>query len=301
MSWAIQPIMLLITIDRFVTPTLTKVMSSTKSPIISKRKLSSMKGTHISERPLSSLQLLEHLTKVQISLASRTQKLAQYSQVVLVKKRESDKGSTTPTRAASSVTVNHPAQQHAINEPSRVMFSEKLLKTLLTAKNSEVKVVALQIYSENTNPPLNAAHTTVWSRPPQRLSLQSFRQRLPMSTKLRNFTEIAPRSMAAKSLKAHWWQTELTGKTRNSKHSTILIRRRMENISTALKLRSTNSFKAVSSEVVTWKERQWSSIVRLPKLALEALLIGKLKVVWPNPSTLDLREVQTRTCRSKSS
>jgi len=122
-----------------------------------------------------------------------------------------------------------------------------------------------------------------------------------MSIKLLSSMGKAPKSMGAKSQKAHLWQTELTGRTRNSKHLIILIRRRMENISTALKLRSTNSFKAVSSEVVTWRERQWSSIVRLPKLALEALLIGKLKVVWPNPSTLDQREVQTRTCRSRSS
>lgn len=180
------------------------------------------------------------------------------------------------------------------------MFSVKRFKTPLTAKNSEARVVALQLYSETTNPPLNAAHTTVWSRPPQRHLPQPFRQRLPMSTKLRNSTEKAPRSMAARSLKAHWWQMELTGRTHNSKHSTILIRKRMENNS-AIKLRSTNSSKAVSSEVVTWREYQWSSIVKHPKLALEALLIGKLKVVWPNPLTVDQREVQTRTCRSRNS
>jgi hypothetical protein len=97
MSLAIQPRMSLITIDRFVTPTLTKVMSSTKSLIIRQLKLSSTKGMPTLEKPLSNPQPQGHLTKVQIFLARRILKSAQYSQVVLVKKKESEQESTTPT------------------------------------------------------------------------------------------------------------------------------------------------------------------------------------------------------------
>ena len=97
MSLAIQLRMLLIMIDRFVTPILIKVISSTKSLIIRQPKLSLTKGTPTSERPLSRLQPQGHLTKVQIYLAHRILKSAQYSQVVLVKKKQSEQESTTPT------------------------------------------------------------------------------------------------------------------------------------------------------------------------------------------------------------
>lgn len=122
-----------------------------------------------------------------------------------------------------------------------------------------------------------------------------------MSIKLLSSMGKAPKSMGAKSQKAHLWQTELTGRTRNSKHLIILIRRRMVSTITAIKLRSTNNFKAVCLEVVTLMERLLSSIVMPPKLALEALLIGKLKAVWPNPLTVDQVGVQTRTYKSRSS
>jgi hypothetical protein len=75
----------------------------------------------------------------------------------------------------------------------------------------------------------------------------------------------------------------------------------MVSIITAIKLRSTNNFKAVFLEAVTLKERLLNLIVMQPKLALEALLIGKHKVVWPNLLMLDHLGVQTRTYRSRSS
>jgi hypothetical protein len=122
-----------------------------------------------------------------------------------------------------------------------------------------------------------------------------------MSIKLLNFMEKAPKSMGVKSQKALWWLTERTGRTLNNKHSTTLIRRRIVSNITATRLRSTNNFKAVFSEVVTSKEHLLNLIVTQPKLALEALLIGKHKVVWPNLLMLDHLGVQTRTYRSRSS
>jgi hypothetical protein len=44
-----------------------------------------------------------------------------------------------------------------------------------------------------------------------------------------------------------------------------------------------------------------SLTVMQPKLALEALLIGKLKVAWPNPLTLGHLGVQILTYRNRSS